>query len=98
MPVGETVDYRKVNNWISACKTKHGERCNSIDKSGGEIPDFTVIDCVARTLVHVQSDKETYVALSYVWGSPASASASFPSNIPKTIEDAITVTKELGYR
>lgn len=64
------------------------------------------MDCHTRTIVSGSRDIE-YVALSYVWGSKISSPAhtiqrgtlgTVLAEVPRTIEDAILVTKLLGFR
>lgn len=63
------------------------------------IKGFKLIDCHDRKVI-VCPQKREYVALSYVWGSSSSRSSnrSLPNPAPRVIEDAMTVTKELGFR
>ena len=65
--------------------------------------NLKLIDCKERRLVRSQGS-ETYSALSYVWGpsgyhdeKPLS-DGRLPKALPRTIEDALNVTQELGLR
>jgi hypothetical protein len=63
------------------------------------VPYFKLIDCVTRTIVPALN--HPYVALSYVWGQSSAAHGYvevLPADLPHTVEDAITVTKKLGFR
>jgi hypothetical protein len=57
-----------------------------------------MIDIPARCIVQCPPNGE-YVALSYVWGSVVPEKNALENRrLPQTIEDAITVTQELGIR
>ncbi|KAF1951529.1 HET-domain-containing protein, partial [Byssothecium circinans] len=62
---------------------------------------MSVIDCETR-LVQSLPPESSYFALSYVWGPPLQCEEpeypNLPRTLPRTIEDAITVTSQLGYR
>ncbi|KAI1195510.1 heterokaryon incompatibility protein-domain-containing protein [Nemania serpens] len=70
------------------------------------IKDLQLIDCTTR-LVRPAADGDRYVALSYVWGefnAPSNcntqhvfSSRKLPVALPKVIDDAISVTRNLGY-
>lgn len=90
-------------SWLDACKRNHAE-CAIEDDI--KMPKTRLIECNTRKLV-VAGDgaiqKPRFVALSYVWGQGAtvgqmSLTEDLPSNLPLTIVDAITVTKELGFQ
>jgi hypothetical protein len=61
-----------------------------------------LIECQTRTLV--PAEDHPYVALSYVWGPIhgifkfTDDSEQLPTKLPRTIEDAITVTQKLDFR
>ncbi|POS79334.1 hypothetical protein DHEL01_v202276 [Diaporthe helianthi] len=92
-------DLDVVSHWIQHCDGGHTHPdCNSIAELA--IPDFTVIDCETRTLVHWPSGAP-YVTLSYVWGADAAEApvdGVLPRSLPKLIEDAILVVLRLGYQ
>lgn len=67
---------------------------------------MNLIDCVDMAIVR-RTDSSRWIALSYVWGKRPQAfvaNTSFrvgsclPSDLPRTVADAITATKLLGYR
>jgi hypothetical protein len=83
--------------WLRTYIQDLGSFCNQWNP---EVEDMALIDCHTMTLVKAP-ESTRWVALSYVWGEthPGSSSeSSLPTSIPKTVEDAITVTKVLGYR
>ncbi|KAH0557161.1 hypothetical protein GP486_005048 [Trichoglossum hirsutum] len=98
------IDYSVVRSWIDSCQTYHLEACAS-GKSNSlkDTPSFRLIDCHTRQVVSASTEMP-YVALSYTWGSGStSGDTETRSDIPidgtaLVIEDAMTVTKELGLR
>ncbi|RDW63744.1 hypothetical protein BP6252_11289 [Coleophoma cylindrospora] len=91
----DTTDFEKVRHWLSQCDGEHVGRCNKDENGNFTIPHFKVIDCDEMSIVSTPSSTP-YVTLSYVWGS--SSIGTFPSHISRTVTDAITVTRALGYR
>ncbi|KAI1308253.1 HET-domain-containing protein [Xylaria venustula] len=89
------LDYSVIRNWIGDCKETHTVCL---------VPPFKplkVIDCKGRVVTRTAQDT-TYVALSYVWGSSAtseepSVNGQLSIKLPATVEDAISVTLQLGY-
>ena len=96
------VDYAIVREWLQHCQSKHKASCSG---TGTQQPDsLKLINCYSRRLEQ-GTIPTSYFALSYVWGqvAPTESASQFqdgvlPSSLPKTIEDAITVTKSLGYK
>jgi hypothetical protein len=92
--------YETVKNWINLCQVMHTTVC--MIKGPSTVRYQKLIDCQTRTLV--PAEDHPYVALSYVWGSISEifkftdGSEQLPTKIPRTIEDAITVTQKLGFR
>ncbi|KAK4228747.1 heterokaryon incompatibility protein-domain-containing protein [Podospora fimiseda] len=101
----QTVDYEVIKEWIKECCSKHeNERCGSFEPHEGNIKGMRVIDVETRYVVPFLGG-EDYAALSYVWGYvegkplvPPGKDGKLPEEIPKTIEDAIEVTKGLGVK
>ncbi|KAI0972309.1 HET-domain-containing protein [Xylaria arbuscula] len=91
----QSLDYSVIRSWIDDCKETHTVCL---------IPPFMplkVIDCKGRVVTRAAKDI-TYVALSYVWGSSATSeeplvNGQLPIKLPATVEDAISVTLQLGY-
>ncbi|ORY04763.1 heterokaryon incompatibility protein-domain-containing protein, partial [Clohesyomyces aquaticus] len=88
-------------NWVHVCQESH--RSCVLRRSPFHVP-LTVIDCVDEIL-RIKPEEDPFLALSYVWGPQAqgldkeAARISFTVNsCPRTIQDAIKVTKCLGYR
>ncbi|MAB46845.1 MAG: hypothetical protein CMN67_15775 [Sphingomonadaceae bacterium] len=92
--------YETVKNWINLCQVMHTKVC--MINGPSTVRYQKLIDCQTRTLVPAKD--HPYVALSYVWGSIpeifkfTDVSEQLPTKIPRTIEDAITVTQKLDFR
>ena len=89
----ERVNYETLRKW-----------CNLIRKLPREEMDvlpLSVIDCHKREIVPVRGPCD-YVALSYVWGQTAAQEdpkgSSLSHHLPRTVEDAMTVVRELGLQ
>lgn len=90
------VDYGLCQMWLERCKKEHGASCHRTWSD--ELLTCSMIDVQTRKVVSCPKNCD-YVALSYVWGNikPVQAALGNP-NLPQTIEDAITVTANLGIR
>lgn len=92
--------YDTVKYWINFCQVMHTKVCKIKDPSTVRYQEL--IDCQTRTLV--PAEDHPYVALSYVWGvipekfAITDDSEKLPTNLPRTVEDAITVTLKLDFR
>jgi len=100
--------YETVKNWINLCQVMHTTVCTI--KNPSTVRYQELIDCQTRTLV--PAEDHPYVALSYVWGqiprtfeviddsehSPTNFLRKLPTKLPRTVEDAITVTQKLDFR
>jgi heterokaryon incompatibility protein (HET) len=100
---GKLIDISLLSKWLEDCLSEHTD-CNHQTTTPGLLVNpmapalpIRLIDCETRHLVN--SDTESaYIALSYVWGMPASIEKEFVNDsqlaqhLPQTIEDAITVT------
>lgn len=100
-PTAEMVDSLAVKTWMSSCTTTHSGSCAPDDSSN--LVGLMVIDC-ETLLVSPAPRNCRYVALSYVWGPPAEFAEEkyvfllLPAQLSRTIADAISVTKQLGFR
>ncbi|KAI1401712.1 heterokaryon incompatibility protein-domain-containing protein [Hypoxylon fuscum] len=96
----DKVDLGWAKDCISHCATSHLQTCPGAP--GLPVPNLRYIDCGSRRVVNARPGLR-YCALSYVWG-PVQDTAEIitdhllPSNLPETIENAISVSKELGVR
>jgi hypothetical protein len=101
--VGKNADFLQFKEWLNFCKSFHAQCQGSEDQVDG----LKLIDCISGSIVAAPQNA-TYVALSHVWGQTdsdvAQASTSdkpfetLSSGFSKTVEDAILVTKSLGYQ
>lgn len=89
----ELVDYKLLKSWVQYCNTNH-QRCSQKDPK--PVAFFSLINCFTRQVERANASSN-YVALSYSWGPDTQAHGSLETVCPKTIEDAITVTKALGF-
>jgi hypothetical protein len=98
----KTADLTYVKEWLEHCLKFH-HQCRSSD--GSSYLPIRVIDCETKRLVLTLPEYE-YAALSYVWGSSQVSSAIkyrkfcdvVPEDIPRVVEDAISVAKKLSTR
>ena len=101
-------DLDRIRYWLRTCWQVHGRSCEESGDSSDGLPPARVIDVVTRRVVRPDSDCR-YLALSYVWGSYRGRlhfEASerdllpfqLPHELPRTIEDAIHVTRVLQER
>jgi len=92
--------------WLDNCSANHRD-CGS--KETPFLPT-RVID-VEKICLHISlnGERSHYLALSYCWGGPqifkttndtlASKTTALPLNaLPKTLRDAVEITKQLGFR
>ncbi|RYN75649.1 hypothetical protein AA0120_g11973 [Alternaria tenuissima] len=89
-------DIMLAKSWIFKCLQLHKEDCGQDSSSGFPLK---VIDCASRKLCEI-APGTPYVCLSYVWGNASFAheiSSALSGCLPKTIEDSIWVTLQLGY-
>ncbi|KAL2071780.1 hypothetical protein VTL71DRAFT_13015 [Oculimacula yallundae] len=90
------IDYRAIRHWLKICHELHVGRC---DSARTEVPNLQVIDCENRAIV--PASDHTYLTLSYLWGDvkdDSLFSEQLPESMPQTIEDALSVTLQLGFR
>lgn len=103
--IGPHFEASVAKEWLKCCRNTHADECTK------DVPPMTglkLIDC--RSLMVVDAPQRSlYAALSYVWGSSASAASNFslsennsptalPSDLPRVISDAITFTKALDLQ
>lgn len=87
--VGPKADFGLGRVWLDCCRKAH-KSCAPKKLAGASLPGFRVINCAKSPMVVEDRPwSESYVALSYVWGPPS-------GDWPKTIIDAVEVTKQLG--
>lgn len=98
------VNYSLLRSWDRRCRTQHLSVCKTSTIPGTN--SLRVIDCVLKQVIRLPHYAE-YITLSYVWGrySGTSSCQNVSSGrswsnfvIPKLIEDAMCVVRNLGYR
>lgn len=95
------VDFKLLRHWIACCRAHHQASCSQGDHVRPAI--FNLIDCKTMKIVSAPPNCR-YSALSYVCGPATSNDNSgvpgdcVPEDLPRTIRDAIKVTKELDLR
>lgn len=109
--VPKVLDVSLAKSWLERC-TRHHRACRCPISTRLQMPRTKLIDCMARKLITVGAwplHRPRYAALSYRWGvtpepkidqdrEGRNESKDSLSNLPLTIEDAISVTKGLGLR
>jgi hypothetical protein len=91
----ELCDLTVARNRVSECGRLHQSSCGY---NGPSTASLKVIDCASRNLCKIIPGTP-YVCLSYVWGNSCvieDHSKRVPALLPKTIEDAMYVTLQLG--
>jgi hypothetical protein len=98
-----------VARWLSDCNTTH-KRCPK--RLPAQLPTRVVDVGIAGSdpYLHLTTcEKAEYITLSYCWGGDVSSKTTKSnrynryksierSTLPQTIQDAITITRELGCR
>ena len=106
----EIVEFSLITTWIEFCRAHHTQLCGL--QKPKDVTGLKVIDCVGRRVIPA-SEGVIYLALSYVWGQPSIGSSGdggpvasldpshvgclTKSAVPQVIDDAIGVTRILGY-
>lgn len=94
--VGPTVDLSLAEQGMKFCLENHPRLCQVWHAK--ELSMISLIDVHERKVVPYPGKCE-YVALSYVWGGVIPVPRALEARkLPQTLEDAITVTKDLGLR
>lgn len=103
------IDYSLLRGWIKQCQTRCDGQLQNFTRERKRFQkiQFCLLDCQRREVFKVPLKRNhRYVALSYVWGNTKMSIRSQATQLPfavmrrcpKTIENAITVVLELGYR
>lgn len=108
--LGPWISWEPIRQWIDSCSIKHTECLSTVTAPSG----MRLIDVRARKVTPELDpyDRHAFVALSYVWGKniDSRTCALLKENtaqleqtnglkdLPKTIEDAMTICKNLGQR
>lgn len=95
------VDVSLIKSWLKFCADSHPkDSCGAFP--GRKCSGVKIINCAERKLEAYKPGNE-YLALSYVWGDISSSAKdrthdTLPKELPNTIEDAISLTLQLGFR
>lgn len=101
------IDYSLLRGWIRQCQNRCSLEDFIKERRRFQSVPFFLLDCENREVFKDPSKRlYKYVALSYVWGNvdmkyrPCISKTPFviSDRCPPTIEDAIVLTLELGYR
>jgi hypothetical protein len=85
-----------VKSWVRHCHEHHGSDCEP--EPVASLQKLRLVDYLSKIVVSAPLDCQ-FVALSYVWGGDLAGDVGAQlMNLPLTIEDALTMTKILGYR
>ncbi|KAK5663860.1 hypothetical protein OQA88_64 [Cercophora sp. LCS_1] len=88
-------DMALVREWLGICRLRHGNTCKARTSHETVERGFRLIVCEADPpKVETQPWGTAYAALSYVWGTNPEDLVEWP----KTVLDAVAVTKEIGLR
>ncbi|KAJ9624749.1 hypothetical protein H2204_010651 [Knufia peltigerae] len=104
------INYDEVRSWLQGSRFRSYQNVSSLTQAVDTFERY-VIDCETRRIIVLQENME-YFALSYVWGhwhgSELSSEAcngyslddsrNLPSKLPQTVEDALSVVKNLHGR
>ncbi len=93
------INVQMINKWISSCIRLHGADCNLVRTD--DLRGIRLVDVTARKIVEYPESSCDYLALSYVWGGVNQGSFQLGSEmgkLPQTIEDSISLVKDLGKR
>jgi hypothetical protein len=106
----DEIEIGQIKQWLDECQFHHGPLCNEASwlPSLEQPVSLKVLD--VHTLCVVKAPKDCqYVALSYVWGATSipqpriiGSDTNTPDysgvceNLPRTIQDAILLTRKLG--
>lgn len=104
------IDPRRINmdsisRWLQDCDALHPSTCRP--QPSEKLHKICLIDAESRTIVKYSSITADYLALSYVWGkgpihnlagAGVSGTLLDRNALPRTIEDALAFTKNLGKR
>lgn len=101
------VDYEPLRFWCRNIQRAQNDLMDDLQQLKGpaseeDVLPRRVIDCHDRKIVAVQAPCD-YFTLSYVWGptatqDPSPTGDTLPAHLPKTVEDAMTVVREVGFR
>ena len=96
----DSIDFDILLGWLRRCQYEHRGTCDL--PASPRVPFLKLIDCHTRRIVPASNHQ--YLALSYTWGPKLKSVGEdndlefLSDDLPDTIEDAITVTRKLGFQ
>jgi hypothetical protein len=96
----DKVEFSIVRRWLQLCSRYHGDSCSSSEVPN--IPGFQLLN-FKTTKLEPYIPRMKFIALSYVWGRNVNEQMHQNNEhghffLPRTIEDALKVTLELGFQ
>ena len=111
--LGPWLDPGEIRKWLDHCDNHHGNHCSPTDESRQLFTKHPRWLIDVDLLCLVSSDRQPYLALSYVWGTDRSfktlksdlgrlqqyksLTADFPS-LPRAVHDVIILCQKIGER
>ncbi|KAL2056445.1 hypothetical protein ABVK25_003468 [Lepraria finkii] len=98
----DCIDYMSIRRWLRDCDILHSSTCQP--RISTDLHKICLIDARSRRLITYSSRTSEYLALTYVWGKGdqhvlgAGTPGTLLGELPRTIEDAIAFTEDLGKR
>ncbi|KAM7209818.1 HET domain containing protein [Rhypophila decipiens] len=112
IPVSSDAIIERIQERLAHCQSRH-HKCNSehtavLPKRVVDVGTLGYSKMSPRLHLNKTNQRDKYIALSYCWGGPQeimttsstlqSHTLSLPKSLPQTIQDAVTVTRRLGFR
>lgn len=96
------LDLDNIKRYLQNCLRHHASCDQQKEISNSRLSRLRLIDCSTRSIV-THPAENPYVALSYRWGEShtdlsVQQTDMLPTQLPATIEDAIQVTRSLGFK
>ncbi|KFX98256.1 hypothetical protein V490_02406 [Pseudogymnoascus sp. VKM F-3557] len=111
--LGSDANFKLATSWLSVCHQNHQETCVPIEPTTLPDRVLDVADFRGSKdlrLLETGGIKDLYLTLSHSWGDPAGVLKTTTQNLhqmleriefsamPNTFQDAVTITRKLGYR
>lgn len=111
--LGSDANFNVAKSWLSTCQEQHQETCVPIQPTTLPDRVIDVGDSEGSEDLHLLETggaQGVYLTLSHSWGDPAGVIQTTTQNLPQmikciefltmpnTFQDAVTITRKLGYR
>lgn len=94
--VQSKIDFAEAREGVNHCLANHVRVCEL--KRDDKLRTAKMVEVVTRKVIDCPENCD-YFALSYVWGDVMPAEGALEKRtLPQTIEDAMTATREMGWR